>query len=83
MKHHFLDESTRRSLLQRIRHRTTEKYYRLLTARELEFFEQMEYHLSGKLVYTLSTKQFDWLISILERTEKEILIINKGTSPEA
>ena len=71
--YHFLDAATRLSLLQRVRHRMTEKYYRLLTPKELHFMEDIKYKLNAKSLTTkLSTKQFEWLLSILERTEKEI-----------
>jgi len=51
----------------------TEKYYRLLTPKELHFMEDIKYKLNAKSLTTkLSTKQFEWLLSILERTEKEI-----------
>jgi len=73
MKYHFLDEATRLSLLQRVRHRTTDKEYRKFTPVDLDFIESMKYKLSSTSLSSvkLSTKQFEWLLSILERKEKE------------
>lgn len=71
-----LDNVTRLSLLQRVKHRTTAQHYQKLKGKEYSFMEQMKDHLNTKNM--LTEKQLDWLLSILERTEKEIAAEKSG-----